>query len=172
MVIRSKGYRVVYDPEAVAHEQTTGSLEGEMIRRRRIGAGNWQAAVMLAPMLNPLHGWIAFSFWSHKVFRWSVPVAMIGAFLSNMPLVGDTKYVLLMGLQVVFYTAAAVGHATGGQGDIGRWCRVPQVFVEMNMGLLWGLLRYLAGAQSAAWDRAQRTAEPPAAGQEGKRQEV
>lgn len=164
MLIRGKGYRLVYDPEAVAHEKTTGSLEGEMIRRQRIGAGNWQAASMLRGMLHPLQGRVAFSFWSHKVFRWSVPLAMIVALVSNLPLVGRHPYGLLMLLQVAFYAAAGVGHLTGGQGGLGRLCRVPQTFVEMNLGLLSGLVRFVSGSQRVTW--ARRTRQPAPARQD------
>jgi len=160
MLIRSKGYRIVYDPETMADEQTTGTLHGELVRRRRIAAGNWQAAVMLRPMLNPLNGAIAFSFWSHKIFRWSVPLAMIGLLAVNIALVTVPAYAVLLGMQILFYAAAVVGYFGGTSGPVGRLCKAPQVLVEMNIGLLWGLVRYLRGSQEVTWDRVDRAEIP------------
>ena len=155
MLIRSKGSRVVYDPEAVAHEETTGSLGAEFIRRRRIGAGNWQAAGMLQRMLNPLSGRIAFSFWSHKIFRWLVPVAMIVALAANLLLLNDPVFKVFLGLQMAFYAAAGLGQIVGGKGVIGGTCYIPRVLVSMNLGLLLGLIRYFTGSQQVTWERSR-----------------
>ena len=163
MAIRSKGYRLVYDPEAVAHEQTTGSIKGEFVRRRRIGAGNWQAAVMLRSMLNPFAGRVAFSFWSHKIFRWTGPLAMITAFGSHLVLAMEPGYTILLVAHVAFYAAAAFGHFVGGKGTFASICRVPQVFVGMNLGLLCGFLRFLTDRQAVAWEQTRGdAAETPA----------
>ena len=161
MLIRSKGYRIVYDPETMADEQTTGTLHGELVRRRRIAAGNWQAAVMLRPMLNPLNGAIAFSFWSHKIFRWSVPIAMIGLLAVNIALVTVPTYAVLLGMHILFYAAVVAGHFGDPSSLMGRLCKVPHVLVGMNIGLLWGLIRYLRGSQKVTWDRVGRAEIPP-----------
>src|SRR6185369_13089583 len=43
MHVRSQGYRLVYDPEAVAWEEVAPNIRQEFRRRVRIGAGNFHA---------------------------------------------------------------------------------------------------------------------------------
>src|SRR5690606_35873559 len=64
-----QGARVVYDPEAVAWEETTEDYAKERARRARIAAGNFQALSRLRGLLHPARGFVAFAFLSHKVLR-------------------------------------------------------------------------------------------------------
>ncbi len=88
MKVRAGGRRVVYDPEAVAMEEAPASMGSEFRRRVRIGAGNWQALGQCAPLLLPQKGFVAFSFWSHKVLRWATPFLLVAAFAANLTLQG------------------------------------------------------------------------------------
>ena len=54
MKVRSRGFRVLYDPEAVALETAPAGVEDEFRRRVRIGAGNWQALWYCRDLLLPV----------------------------------------------------------------------------------------------------------------------
>src|SRR5207249_1835521 len=68
MNIRGRRYRVIYDTEAIAHEEAALSIRHEFTRRIRIAAGAFHALRDTWRMLLPTAGPIAFSYWSHKVF--------------------------------------------------------------------------------------------------------
>jgi len=74
LVARIKfGGKIVYDEQAIATELTPEDLTSEFNRRARIGAGGFQAMDVLWPLLSPTRGWIAFTFFSHKILRWFCP---------------------------------------------------------------------------------------------------
>ena len=56
LAIRFGGHRVVYDPEAIATEDTVASVKGQFERRVRIAAGVYQAWFQNPGYLNPLKG--------------------------------------------------------------------------------------------------------------------
>ena len=84
------GCRLVYDAEALAFEQTPADVTTEFRRRSRIGAGGFQSLPVLRPLLHPRQGWIAFTFWSHKVLRWTCPFFLVGALASSAALAASS----------------------------------------------------------------------------------
>src|SRR5205085_81616 len=77
------GCGIVYDPEAVAREETAPNVGCEFHRRARIGAGGFQSLGLLWRLLNPARGWVAFTFFSHKVLRWVCPFFLLGLLVSS-----------------------------------------------------------------------------------------
>src|SRR5262249_55927305 len=59
------GCAIVYDCEAIAHEESAPDVGSEFHRRSRIGAGGFQSWALLWKLLNPRQGWVAFTFCSH-----------------------------------------------------------------------------------------------------------
>jgi cellulose synthase/poly-beta-1,6-N-acetylglucosamine synthase-like glycosyltransferase len=151
--VRTKGYKTIFDPEAVAVEQAAPSLEDEYKRKVRIGAGDFQAIGLARRFLHPKTGPVCFSFWSHKVLRWLVPFFMIGLFLSNLALANNSLFFsLVMFFQLVFYGLFVVGLFYREN----VFFRIPYYFVSMNMALLHGFTRQIRGAQKGAWERTPR----------------
>ena len=60
------GCGLVYEPMAIATEETPPEMRSEFSRRSRIGAGGFQSLSLLWPLINPMQGWIAFAFLSQK----------------------------------------------------------------------------------------------------------
>jgi cellulose synthase/poly-beta-1,6-N-acetylglucosamine synthase-like glycosyltransferase len=156
MRIKEAGYRLVYDTEAVAFEETTPSVEAEFVRKARIAAGDFQALAATWRLLNPLRGSIAFSYWSHKVLRWLAPFFLIAAFIANLFLLNHRFYQITFGLQAVLYAAGFLGHYVGKKSGLLGAFALPYYFVFMNAALLVGLFRCIAGRQRAAWQRTER----------------
>ena len=84
------GCAIVYECDAVAREETPADVSSEFHRRARIGAGGFQSIGMLWRLLDPRRGWVAFTFFSHKVLRWFCPFFLIGLLASNA-LLWDTS---------------------------------------------------------------------------------
>jgi len=53
MTIASKGYKIVYEPEAYAMETGSASIKEELKRKIRIGAGGWQSVIRLWDKITP-----------------------------------------------------------------------------------------------------------------------
>ena len=106
-----RGFPVVYEPRAVAIEQSTLNFKGEFHRRIRIISrsmhGLWQERAVLNPFA---HGLLAFEMFSHKVLRWLGSLFLITALGSAIPLAGQPLYRALLLCQIAFYLLAALGN--------------------------------------------------------------
>lgn len=151
------GYKVNYEAEAVAFEETTEDYEQEFGRRARIAAGNFQSLQLVPGLLNPLAGFPAFAFWSHKLLRWCAPALMGIAFLANLALIESPLYRGTLSAQLAFYGLAWAGKAKlGGHGALRRVSSVAYYFVTMNYAIAVGFWRFVRNSQRAAWDRTAR----------------
>lgn len=150
------GCRLVYEAEAVAYEETPAKIGDEFKRRVRIGAGGFQSLGLLWPLLSPRYGWLAFSFFSHKLLRWLAPFCLLAMLLANLALVGEPFYRWLFAAQAAFYGLAVIGARLPGRGAVVRVVRLTTLFSGMNLALLVGFFRWLSGKQRGAWARTER----------------
>lgn len=164
MRIVADGHRVVYEPQAYAMEPPSFSLKEEMKRKVRICAGGWQAMARLLPLLNPLkRPVVTFLYVSHRVLRWSLTPLLLALLLPlnlQLALAVGGIYSVLLGLQVLFYGAAALGWWQAARGRNAGPLLVPLYFTMMNVAVFQGAGRFLRNAQPAAWDKAQRATSP------------
>jgi cellulose synthase/poly-beta-1,6-N-acetylglucosamine synthase-like glycosyltransferase len=172
MGLLSKGYQVVYAADAKSYEQVSASAEEEMVRRTRIIAGRYQA-------LSMAHQWLPFKqpvlvvwqIFSHKILRPLVPLAMMGALVTNalalaMPTtdvahpvvaLAEPVSVVLMSLQLVFYSMAVAGRwLKKGDGFLGLLFYLPTFLVSSNLAALNGLVQFVTGKQTSLWKKARR----------------
>jgi cellulose synthase/poly-beta-1,6-N-acetylglucosamine synthase-like glycosyltransferase len=148
--------RLVFDPEAIATEEAPAEISDEFKRRARIGAGGYQSLPLLWPLLDPRRGWLAFTFFSHKVVRWLCPIFICLALITNLGLVGAPLYQAALGAQLLFYAIALAGFAVTGPSLVARLLRLASMFASMNLALLVGLARWFTRQQSSAWERTAR----------------
>lgn len=155
MRLVARGWRVVYEPGAIAWEQASPSLRGEWRRRARMAAGGFQAVGRLACMLNPLRGLAALQYISHKVLRWLAPFFMIAAFAANLGLAHLPFYRPWLLAQVAFYALALLGLGLARLGVHGWPVQMPFYFCFANAASLAGFTRYVTGSQPVAWARSR-----------------
>ena len=151
-----QGYRVLYEPAALASEETTEDYGREFGRRARIAAGNFQSLGLVPGLLSPFRGFPAFAFWSHKVLRWCAPALMLIALAANIALLDEAFYQVTMGLQITFYGLAALGSLAVGPSVVRRTTGIAYYFVTMNLAIAVGFWRFLRNSQGAAWERTAR----------------
>ena len=157
--VMQTGYEVRYEPEAVAHEEAAPDHGGEYKRRVRIADGCFRALSQFRDLLSLRHGFTAFALWSHKVFRWIVPQAMVVALLTNLLLApGSRFYGALMLGQGVAYFLAALGLLGASPRKFRSLADAAAHFVEMNAALLVGFYQFSRGGQGQTWNRTARTA--------------
>jgi len=163
MLIAQKGYRIVYEPDAYAVEESSANIKEELKRKVRIAAGGIQSILRLNKLFNPIkHPVLTFQYISHRVLRWTItPFLMILVFFLNILLVNQTDdvvYQLLMCGQVMFYGTALIGYLLEQRKMKIKLFFVPYYFCIMNYAVVAGIHRYFFGGQSAIWEKAKRKA--------------
>ncbi len=150
--------RIVYDSDAVAHEETPSNVRAEFRRRARIGAGGYQCLVFLSRILSPRFGWTSFTFFSHKVLRWLCPFFLISLLVSNLSLLHHPFFRWFLTLQIAFYVLALVVAYVPAQYRLVKPLRLTTMFASMNLALLVGFFQLLLQKQSGTWVRTMRVA--------------
>jgi hypothetical protein len=127
-----------------------------MVRKVRIGAGNFQARGFTRRLLHPRYGMRAFAFWGHKVLRWFVPLFLMLALAANAALWYSPAYRALLVLQVAGVLIAGWSYKARPGSRMPGWARPVSYFYLMNYALFCGLLRFLFRTQRVTWERASR----------------
>ncbi len=153
------GCRIVFDAQAIAHEETAADIRGEFRRRVRIGTGDYQSLMLLWPLLDPRHGWTSLTFFCHKLLRWLSPFLLLAVFVSNLFLLAQPIYVATFALQLLFYGTALVGYRLTGNHVVVKLLRATSLFCSVNAALLVGFWRWLVDTPSGMWQRTSREAE-------------
>ena len=151
-----RGFRIAYEPKAVATEYSSARFGDEFRRRRRIVSRSLYGLWTEAGVLNPFaHFFFAFQMFSHKLLRWLVPVWLLVVLAVNIPLAASEYYGILLALQGAFYGLAALGLLLPER--LGRcWLfYVPAYFTATNWGTLLGLLSFLMGRHHRVWQPAR-----------------
>ena len=151
-----RGFRIAYEPTAVATEYSSVRFGDEFHRRRRIVSRSLYGLWTEVGVLNPLaHFFFAFQMFSHKLLRWLVPVWLLVVLAVNVPLATSEYYGILLALQVAFYGLAALGLLLPEW--LGRYWffYVPAYFTATNLGTLLGLLSFLTGRRHRVWQPAR-----------------
>ena len=148
---RTKWYRVLYDPEAVAHEFAPSSVKGEFARRVRIAMGSFHS---LGTFLKAdLPAFTRFAFLSHKLMRWIVPQLLLLMVISNAFLLNRRFYGVFFAVQSAFYLWAGAGFLFQKSMKRIRFALVGYFLLAMNLAFLVGLVRYLTTKKEAMWQR-------------------
>lgn len=146
------GYRVAYEPAAVAYEDAREM--GGFSRRVRIMAGNFAQLRELKGLLRPLRPLPLFFFLSHKLGRLVVPAAMAALVVANAMLLDRPFYRALFVLQCGFYALAVVGSVVRLRP---RVLRLPAYFCMVNAAAFLGLYHALNGRRRLVWKRELRS---------------
>jgi cellulose synthase/poly-beta-1,6-N-acetylglucosamine synthase-like glycosyltransferase len=142
----ARGYRAVYEPEALVYEEAR-EMTG-FARRIRIMAGNLQLLRHLPQLLKPLQPFPVLFFVSHKVFRLLAPFALLTALGANVFLLGRPIYSAIFAVQFAFYALAACG-ITGRLRP--RALVFPFYFCMLNAAAFFGLYHTLTRRRGMTW---------------------
>jgi cellulose synthase/poly-beta-1,6-N-acetylglucosamine synthase-like glycosyltransferase len=165
MRITLQGYRVAYEPAAVASENGSSSVKEELKRKVRIAAGCYQSMFRLKKLLNPFFNLkLFFQYVSHKVLRWTLaPLALISLLSSTIvilleqePFEGASVYAFVFYLQVLLYGLALYGLLSQNKPARLKYIYAPFYFVAMNYAMFQGFFRFLKGRQSVLWEKSKR----------------
>lgn len=153
LMILQKGYRIVFEPEALALEETTEHAKQEFSMRIRVIVRGMNGMLFARGLYNPLKfPFEAFQLFSHKVMRWLVPVFCITAFISNGLLVYSSPvYGALFALQIGFYLLALIGYFLEKKGIHKKIFYLPLYFCIVNVAALVSMFRVFRGENVVIW---------------------
>jgi cellulose synthase/poly-beta-1,6-N-acetylglucosamine synthase-like glycosyltransferase len=153
--LTKRGWRAVYEPEAVAEEKMAPTVEGEFKRKRRMMWGLWDVMLKWG-MLDP-RGYgpaYALEIYSHRLLRYLTPWLHLIVFAVNIPLLSQGwVYVVTMALQVALLLGAALGRFIPVLP-----LRIAYYYVTVTASIavgLWDRLR--AGAVPIGWEKVEGT---------------
>lgn len=152
-----KGFRVVYEEEAICFEETTTKSSNEWSMRVRVIRGGMTGLLFAKKILNPFQYPLAsFQLISHKVLRWMVPLFMIFfATVTLQAVLADPEYLigqLLLIIQVLFYGSAALAFLLEKKGIHLKITAIPFYFVVVNLAALVAMFKMLNHTLEATWE--------------------
>jgi cellulose synthase/poly-beta-1,6-N-acetylglucosamine synthase-like glycosyltransferase len=153
LTILQKGYRIVFEPEALAIEETAGATEEEFNMRIRVIVRGMNGMLYVRRLFNPFHyPFESFQLISHKLLRWLIPVFAILLFISNAALVGRSMfYSCLFLCQIIFYGIAATGYFAEKKGIHKMIFYLPLYFCIVNVAAFISLIKVLRNENIVVW---------------------
>lgn len=152
--IVARGYRAVFEPEAVGFEPSAGYFVAEFRRKRRIVNRSWRGLRSVPEVLDPRAvGIFAWQVLSHKVLRWlilpTVLTVAAGCFVA-FPVglvyqVGALGFVASLGI-------AVIGGLTGNHvGQLTRLTHGLFYFYMVNLAAFLGIVMAVVGRIEVVW---------------------
>jgi cellulose synthase/poly-beta-1,6-N-acetylglucosamine synthase-like glycosyltransferase len=153
LTILQKGYRIVFEPDALALEETAGKTEEEFRMRIRVIVRGMNGMLFVRSLFNPFkYPFVAFQLISHKLLRWLVPIFCIIVFVSNVFLAATTPlYLILLMLQVALYSLAAIGYLLDKKGIHKTIFYLPLYFCIVNLASLISMFKVLKKENIVTW---------------------
>ncbi len=150
-----QGRRVVFEPQALAHEVGSRSAWEEFARKSRIVAGAVQLLRRGRRQIPWRQPQIVFSLLSHKVLRWASPV-LLAVFLTAAFALRTTAFEFTL-----LWYATVCTLVVGLLGCVPAWRKFTPIavcyyFCMVHLAAAVGLLRGLFGKQGARWERFER----------------
>lgn len=162
------GYRLVFEPDAVAYETVAPSAEAEFQRKLRIIVRGLRGLWVRRELFNPLrYGFYSVQLFSHKGLRWSacwLLLVLLGSSLSLHSAGGF--YGFAARAQVAFYACAALGLALRRSPVTGHRAfkafGIPFYFTMANYAALRAWVQVLHGRRLDLWESGRPHGEAPA----------
>jgi cellulose synthase/poly-beta-1,6-N-acetylglucosamine synthase-like glycosyltransferase len=147
-----QGYRLLFEPGAVAWEDAPEEGRAEFARKVRVTNHSVRALLALGRQLWS-SGFYSVELVSHKLLRHLVPFFLLALLFSNLVLAADSPlFRALLVAQLLFYAAALAGallrRTRAGRSKV---LTVPYYFCLVNAAALLGVLSIARGERLAAW---------------------
>ncbi len=151
--IANKGYRVVYEPEAILKEPALNAIEDEYKMRVRVTLRALWALWDMRPLLSfkkkKLFPW---QLWSHKVLRYLSFIFLITAYFTNMLLWSSGNiYKTLFILQNLFYFASILAPFLKKRNYISNIFHFSHYFTLLHISSAHAFIKFLLGKKQVLW---------------------
>jgi biofilm PGA synthesis N-glycosyltransferase PgaC len=149
MNVARMGYRVVFQPSAIARDRFFSEEGKEFTRKVRTLTGNYQL-LRLEPWLLSLKNPLLFRFLSHKISRLMVPLLMVIMLVSSA-MVNEPVYHVIFWLQVLFYALAVFGTYSSSMRRL-KPIAIASTFVALNVAAAFAFYNFVVG-RDEVWVR-------------------
>lgn len=155
------GFRVVFEPEAVAFEHVAPSAEAEFRRKVRVCVRGLQALTVEPGLFNPFwHGFYSLQLISHKLLRWLLVWPLLAALLTSLLLTtAHPVYLLIAAVQLVFYGMALavfiltrLGYSVSRLPGPLKAAAVPFYFCLANTATIVALFKFIFQPPVDRWE--------------------
>jgi len=155
--ILEKGYRIAFEPEAVAYEETTETSEEEFGMRVRVISRGMHGLWYMRKLFNPFkYGFVTFQLFSHKVLRWMIPFLLPFLLISNLFLIGYPFYTLTFVAQILFYIGAMGGYLLDKMGKKAKLLALPLYYCVVNAASAAAFFRTIFGKKAIVWETVRK----------------
>ena len=152
MKVLEQDFETVYAEKATCTLEVSGKSKIEFKRKVRIGLGNYQNFFALKKFINPMSGRISAHYWSYKALRWATPFLLIVMALTNLLVVDRSPIFQLLGyVQLLVYVLWPLDYVLRGFGVHVSFLRYLSHFMQMNLALFIGFIRFLKGNSQGTW---------------------
>lgn len=152
LAIADAGYRVVFEPEAIARDVASTDHRAEEARKRRTLSGNYQLLHQWPRLAIPGGHPLAWRLWGHKWLRLFAPWLLMLLLASNIALAGEHPfYLMTLWLQLALYALAVLGRRYPAITNSWLPARLATAFVSLNLSALLALGDYLRNRQAHLW---------------------
>jgi cellulose synthase/poly-beta-1,6-N-acetylglucosamine synthase-like glycosyltransferase len=153
LAIADAGFRIVFEPLAIARDRAAGDPAAEEIRKRRTLMGNYQLLHRWPRLAIPGAHPLAWRLWGHKWLRLLAPWLLLLALVSNLALAltGSPFYVAMLGLQVGSYALAVLARRDARLAAAWPPARMAAAFLSLNLSALLALTDYLRNPNAHLW---------------------
>jgi cellulose synthase/poly-beta-1,6-N-acetylglucosamine synthase-like glycosyltransferase len=155
--IIAKGFRGVYEPEAICEEETSGSFESEIGRKIRIVNRSFSGLLRMKTVMNPFKtGFFSVQIVSHKLLRWLTPFFLFSFFVSSLCLAflewqGAGLFQIISFLSLAFLGCSYIGYFFSRDPGLLPIFHYPYYFMAVNVAAVIGVYRSLKGSIQTTW---------------------
>jgi hypothetical protein len=149
----SRGYRVVYEPDAILNEEALTKAASEYRMRVRVALRAWWALADMRALFDPRrHGIFALQLFSHKVLRYLAFLALPAFCAAALSLRSSgAVYAGTAVLVAAFGGAAVLGYLAERAGRSAGPLGVPYYFLLVNAAAGHAFLSFLRGRRQVTW---------------------
>lgn len=152
-----KGFRAVTEPTAVGTMTSVKDSKQEFRRKVRTLIRGMTTLFAYPRLLTPWRfGVIAFELISHKLMRWLVPFALIGALVIPLGLLDSPFYRAVLAVQVAFYLMACCAFLRVARVDRSLVGKAALYFSTVNAAIVVAWIQYARGVRQELWTPSQR----------------
>ncbi len=152
--IIAKGYRGVFDSDAICYEQTAGDFDKEGKRKQRIVNRSFSGLMKNKIVLNPFkYGFYSIELLSHKLLRWLIPffILIAAAGITILAQMNIVMFQWLFLLGILFVWSILLGKLLKYWPGCPSILLLPYYFYLVNINSLKGVLQSLRGKVQVTW---------------------
>ena len=155
--IGARGFKLVYEPDAVGEERLPADPSEDFRSKARIVTQGFEAVRRYWPLLLRSGPFRLLQYLFHKVLRWCMGFVLLALLAVSLAGAGHPLIGAALVAQLAFYTLAALGWALRARAELSVLLRVPAYFCLVNAAAAAGLFMFLGGREQAIWEKSEST---------------